>query len=591
MAVRFSADGQAYTRALSLGVQTQWALACWAKISVDRNVTSTIWSLGSNSVFDAFTLETDSDGTTAAVLDYEAEQETGTRALTAGTWYYWAVLVNGTSGTVLSRAAGDSSFTVSTWTGGNAGLTLTNLYLGNRFGSDWLNGALAAVKLWSGAALSQAELEAEAWSYLPRRTANLAAWYPLTRAETVDYSGAGRTLSGGSGAATEDGPPIPWRQGRPRRLTPLSVPAEATPGTIAAPWSMPAPGVATGVTEHPSVIAAPWAMLAPEVFTGDPVTPVEAGLLSAPWSMPSPSVQAFKNATVAAPLIAAPWSMPAPAVSVPVNAGDDLDGPGQLSFNGFKLGSGTRYPFIQLDGASVDLPALDNGNVPHPTADGSISGQKLPQSRIITLTTRIRAPRDQIEQAALDFLNGLPAAEADEELPLAIRIMDTIYVGRGAVIRRAAPIDKRFRLGRVEAVVQWELSDPRLYSRALHSATIPDGSAVDVFNAGNRKTRPLVRVPGPAHGPSLTSEQILGDGRSILRVIEFDLEVAAGETLIIDPEHNTATIGGSSKVRYLTGASLAVGSWVLGRGATTIEYATQEGGAPPVTVLWRDAWI
>jgi concanavalin A-like lectin/glucanase superfamily protein len=589
VAVRFSADGQDYTRTLSLGSQAAYTIALWVKISIDRNDVSTVWCVDNGSD-QAGVLQTDSDGTSLLYFDH-TENVHSVATLTAGVWHYVAISVNGANGTAVSRAATASTYTVSTWNDGATSLTMTNLRLGESvFGSQWLNGCVTGVRLWQ-ATLTQAELENEAWTYLPRRTANLTAWYPQVRTETVDYSGNGRTLSGGSGAATEDGPPVAWRQGRRRVHTPLSIPAEATPDTILAPWSVPAPAISTGATATVDTIAAPWSVPAPEIYTGEPVTPVDADLISAPWSMFAPTVDAFKNVNVAAPLIAAGWSIPTPAVTVPVNPGDDLDAPGQLSYNGFKLGGGTRYRWLNLEGAGVDLPGVDNGNVPHPSAHGSISGRKLSQARIVTFTSAITAPRDEMEEAALAFLNGLPLPEADEELPLAIRVLDTIYVCYGAVIRRAAPVQKTYRLGRTDAVVQWEMSDPRLYSRALRSATVPDGGSVDVFNAGNAKTRPLVRVPGPAHGPMLTAERILGDGTSDLRVIEFDLEVGEDETLIIDPTIGTATIGGVSKVQYLTGASVGIPDWVLGRAATTIAYDTQEGDAPSAVVLWRDAWI
>jgi hypothetical protein len=46
VAVRFSADGQDYTRTLSLGSLSQLSVAMWIKITTDRNDFSTFWSLG-----------------------------------------------------------------------------------------------------------------------------------------------------------------------------------------------------------------------------------------------------------------------------------------------------------------------------------------------------------------------------------------------------------------------------------------------------------------------------------------------------------------------------------------------------------------
>ncbi|MEV7011536.1 LamG-like jellyroll fold domain-containing protein [Streptosporangium sp. NPDC051022] len=592
MAVRFSASGQNYTRSLSLGSQTQWTVSCWVKITTDRNAYSTVWGLDDGSTLDYYILQTDADGTTILLLD-DADNTFGSRALTVGTWYYVGVSVNGANGTMVSRAAGDTSFTVSTWTTAAASTSLQNFRLGDAiFTDEWLNGCLAAVKVWSGATLTQAELEAEAWTYQPRRTAGLQAWYPLTRAETTDYSGNGRTLSGGSGATTEDGPGIAWRQGRRRIHRPLSVPAEATPGLVTGSTSIPTPAVSIGRTVAPSLITGTVSIPAPDIFTGDsPPTNVQPGIIHGSTVIPAPGVSTVKNVTATPALLVARAVIPTPAVSVPINPGDDLTGPGQLSYNGFKMGGGTPYSWQLLTGWWVDMPALDNGDVPHPSAHGAMAGQKLSQARIVTYESLIKAPKTEIEQAAMDFLAGLPVPDADEQLPLAVRVLDRILIGYGACTARAAPLDKLTRLGHLRATAQFTLARPELYSRELLSATVADGGFVEVFNAGNTRTQPLIRCPGPANGPELVVERILPDGSTDLRVLGFDLEIGPTETLIIDPFNSAASIGGVSKLRSRTGASVAIPDFVLGPKGSEISYSTAEGGAPPATVLWRHAHL
>jgi hypothetical protein len=229
MAVRFSSDASSYSRTVSLGATTQWSVSCWVKISTDRNTFSCAWSLDSGAASDAYVLLTGSDGTTIGVYDESAPR--ATRALTVGTWYYIGISVNGANGTMVSRSASDTSFTVSTWSTGSASTSISTLRVGRSPNtSEFLNGCVAAFKWWHGATLTQAELETEAWRYLPRRTANIKAWFPFLTAETADYSGQGSTLSGGTGATTEDGPPITWRGG----LGKLILPAEGITGDLAA---------------------------------------------------------------------------------------------------------------------------------------------------------------------------------------------------------------------------------------------------------------------------------------------------------------------------------------------------------------------
>src|SRR5690606_37514347 len=89
-------------------------------------------------------------------------------------------------------------------------LTANTLRIGQSpWGGEWLNGRMAAVKIWT-AALSANEIQAERDYTSPLRTSDLRAWYPFEVAETTDHSGNGETLSGGSSPSTEPGPGIPF---------------------------------------------------------------------------------------------------------------------------------------------------------------------------------------------------------------------------------------------------------------------------------------------------------------------------------------------------------------------------------------------
>lgn len=141
-------------------------------------------------------------------------------AVSAQTWYKCAAVVDGANATFY-RSAGDSALV----SGGVADFappaTPSNLYVGNSRFDEWYDGRLAALKVWD-AALTQAEIEAELAQYLPHRTANLLRFHPFLQAETADYSGNGNALSGGTGATTADGPPIPWAGIQPRLILPAA---------------------------------------------------------------------------------------------------------------------------------------------------------------------------------------------------------------------------------------------------------------------------------------------------------------------------------------------------------------------------------
>jgi len=219
VAVRFSASGQTYSRSLSAGSLTQFSITGWAKIVTSRNDYTAFWSISSGTR-DYLIVGTGSDGLTMVVENENSDINLATA--TVGTWYYIGVTVNGTSVTAVHKSASAANPTVTTGTLSGAQVNAATLQIGNSPFTDWLNGSVAAVKLWTGAALTADELIAEARSYRPVRTTNLRAWYPLTHPETTDYSGNGQTLTGGTGATVDDGPPIAWGDGLPVIILPAT---------------------------------------------------------------------------------------------------------------------------------------------------------------------------------------------------------------------------------------------------------------------------------------------------------------------------------------------------------------------------------
>lgn len=224
MAVRLSATGQDFSRSLALGSLTALTASFWWKVSVDRNTYSTAFFVD-NGQADNWGVQTGVDGTTAnVILDGNS---TPSVAMTVGTWYFGCLALSGTTGTFYYKAAGSAALS----TTGITGVTSTNgatLRLGESpWGSEWLNGCLAAFKLWS-AQLTADEIQAESMQYVPNRLANLVSWHPFVKTELTDYSGNTRTLSGGTGTATEDGPPVAWRANVPKLILPASAAASAS---------------------------------------------------------------------------------------------------------------------------------------------------------------------------------------------------------------------------------------------------------------------------------------------------------------------------------------------------------------------------
>lgn len=207
MAARFDASTDVYSATTGVPGGTAWTATCWAYITTDRNAFSGALSVMNSGNTDGVAIETATDGTTWGAFD--ATTSVGTFAASVGAWSKLAVAVNGTSVTFYAAAAGNA-LTAASGTLAGGGVTPGRFWVGDDSAGGWLNGRVAAVKLW-GATLTQAEIEHELGQYIPRRIANLVRWHPFVVAETTDYSGNGNSLTaGGTATTTEDGPPIPW---------------------------------------------------------------------------------------------------------------------------------------------------------------------------------------------------------------------------------------------------------------------------------------------------------------------------------------------------------------------------------------------
>lgn len=237
MAVRFTTGGvsggggtaDALYRSVSFPSTTTVSASFWfyrigdtntfADLLLMRNDGYSAWSL----------LGMDSDGTTLRHEDANG----GTNGLlsVANTWYHCGLSKSGANVTVYIDGTSNITRTNAT----NPTVTgVTYGGVGNwgqaSLGTEIFDGRMAAMKIWDGVALTQAELQQEQWFYMPVRTANLWHWNPLLNIVgdfTVDFSGSGNTFTAGGTLTAEDGPPIAWRMQR-SRVWPLAV--AAAPG-------------------------------------------------------------------------------------------------------------------------------------------------------------------------------------------------------------------------------------------------------------------------------------------------------------------------------------------------------------------------
>ncbi|MER6575838.1 hypothetical protein [Nonomuraea sp. NPDC001023] len=281
------------------------------------------------------------------------------------------------------------------------------------------------------------------------------------------------------------------------------------------------------------------------------------------------------------------WEFPAITASVPPNAGDQLTGaPGQIEWNGTLWGPGTSFTVQSIDGWR-SLPQLDNLNVQRPSRHGAWAARRLAQQRLVTIRLQPNSVTDpeQIDDllAQLDAVTGV--LEDETEWPLVIKGYGDAQLAFGAIADRDIPMDADYSVGAPSVAVLIVCSDPRRYSLSRTGVDLPLGNVIQVTNAGNVASHPILRIPGPVVDPTITN-QTLG------RVIQFSVTLADGELLVIDTNAGTAIVGSDSQMSDLTGVSVPPTEFVLARGANRLLYSSTSGGdTHPAVCLYRDAWM
>ncbi|MEU8040885.1 LamG-like jellyroll fold domain-containing protein [Streptosporangium sp. NPDC049078] len=204
MSVRFDASGEAYSRATGWGVQSAFTVCCWVKAAIAPSL-RTVWHVHNGDGTNYARLSGTFDGFSLNVVADDASGPLGSMSVSTNTWYFVGIAVSGSSGRRVSKPEG-GSFTTSTWGSGTGSVNIATLRVGAS-DTTWWNGSLAGFKIWT-AALSQAEMEAEAAQFAPVRTSNLRAYYRFATPSTTDDSGNSQTLTGGTGAATDTDPAL-----------------------------------------------------------------------------------------------------------------------------------------------------------------------------------------------------------------------------------------------------------------------------------------------------------------------------------------------------------------------------------------------
>jgi hypothetical protein len=233
------------------------------------------------------------------------------------------------------------------------------------------------------------------------------------------------------------------------------------------------------------------------------------------------------------------------------------------------------------------------------SAHGAWMGKTYLSERPITLAGTIVAPTASLLDGAVEQL--LAVVPLDDFTTL------TVYEStpkQAAVRRSGKPIVKH----ETDTVATWSLlvtaPDPRRYGVDLRTAStglpsttgglvLPAAppwalSAVTVSgfisatNEGSIATFPVITIAGPVQQPTVTVRQ--ADGT--ITALAYSGDLASGDVLTLDCANHTASVGGSSRRRYLSG------DWpVIPPGGAEILFGSAVYSATAsLAATWRSAW-
>lgn len=289
-------------------------------------------------------------------------------------------------------------------------------------------------------------------------------------------------------------------------------------------------------------------------------------------------------------------------------AGDLLTGDGQVEWRSTLLGTGTMWRLDSLTGW-LDLPDFRGDDQPRPSRHGVFPNASLMSKRVVQATFVSKGVGLAGFPAGVAALQALTApTESPVEEPLVIQLNGQKWLCNARLKKRAiGPVDKRYAVGYTTLAIQWEATDPKLYSPAVHTMSTGLATAAStglpfplqfpldfgsgpvggylsgVTNAGWVASWPQFTITGPATGPIVTNHDT---GDRLLFNPTF--VVSAGQTLTIDTDLRQVALQGVP-----ANNQLFTRSWfpLLPGIPTRIDFA-QVGTYDPaaqLTVSWRDA--
>jgi hypothetical protein len=262
----------------------------------------------------------------------------------------------------------------------------------------------------------------------------------------------------------------------------------------------------------------------------------------------------------------------------------------------------TSLPFVDItsvDGFdSADLRTTERD---HEGVDGGFLDAEFEKMRTVTLEGRLFATVSTAE-TFLDTLKG-------EWSPRGIVPLYFQHPGVPERLLQVKPLGVRYsvnqlrNMGSCDIQFMCQAEDPRVYSSTLNSVNVAQGTTVTTgfgfplgfpfgFGAvvspssttitvgGNRPTPVTITITGPVSNPVIYND-------TVGKYLAFTLEVASGQTLVIDTYYRTAKLNGTLSRR----SALTNPGWFdLQPGMNTLRYGATSVGGVDAVLTYRDAW-
>lgn len=260
-------------------------------------------------------------------------------------------------------------------------------------------------------------------------------------------------------------------------------------------------------------------------------------------------------------------------------------------------------PFVDITKVSgLDTPELRSTERDHEGVDGGFLDAEFEKMRTLVFEGSVIGNVDTLE-VFLDTLKGNWAPR---------RLAIPLYFAHPGVAERVVfvkplgckyDVDAARRYGTADIQFMCQAEDPRIYDSALQTQNIAQGVPIttgfafdlgfnfgfgapvspegtNVTNYGNRPTPAVITIPGPVTNPRIFNDTYSNE-------LQFEIDVAASDYLVIDLGYRTVKLNGSVSRR----SALLEPDWfLLEAGDNFLRYRASTGGAAPATIAYRNAW-